>query len=195
MKTESTKAAGLLLLLAAFLPSLSAISAGKQNSNLERRSRDSAYSSRTRERLERQVRHELVMLPFYSVFDNLEFRVNGYTVELYGQTIRPTLKSDAEAVVKDIEGVERVNNHIEVLPLSFSDDRIRLATYRAIYSYPGLDRYGFQPIPSIHIIVRNGNVTLTGVVDTQMDKNVAYLRANGVSGVFSVTNQLCVEHK
>ena len=145
--------------------------------------------------LENEVRHELVMLPFYSVFDNLAFRVEGDKVTLIGQVTRPTLKSDAEAVVKRIEGVEAVVNKIEVLPVSPNDDRIRLATYRAIYSTVGLDRYALQAVPPIHIIVKNGHVTLEGVVANESDRNVAYLKASGVSGVFSVTNNLRVEKK
>ena len=147
----------------------------------------------SQDRITREVRHELVMLPYYGVFDNLAYRVDGNTVTLLGQVTRPTLKSDAEHVVKDIEGVEKVNNQIEVLPLSPMDDRIRMAAYRAIYSAPGLDRYGMQAVPPIHIIVSNGKVTLEGVVATEADKNMANIRANGVSGVFSVTNNLRVE--
>jgi len=145
------------------------------------------------DRLSREVRHELVMLPYYGVFDNLAYKVDGRTVTLLGQVTRPTLKSDAENVVKDIEGVERVENRIEVLPLSSMDDGVRIATYRAIYGYAGLDRYGLQAVPSIHIIVANGKVTLEGVVSNEADKNQAGIRANGVSGVFSVTNNLRVE--
>jgi len=153
---------------------------------------ESDRASRTR--LEREVRHELVMLPYYSVFDNLAFRVDDDgTVTLMGQVIRPTLKSDAENVVKRIEGVERVNNKIEVLPPSPEDDRIRIATYRAIYGDPALNRYVHQAVPPIHIIVKNGNVTLEGVVATEADKNIAGIRANSVPGVFSVTNNLRVE--
>jgi hyperosmotically inducible protein len=144
-------------------------------------------------RLEREVRHELVMLPYYSVFDNLAYRVDGATVTLMGQVTRPTLKSDAGNVVKHIEGVERVDNQIEVLPLSPNDDRVRIAVYRAIYSEPSLNRYAQQAVPPIHIIVKNGNVTLTGVVGNQTDRNLAEIRAKGVSGVFSVTDNLQVE--
>ncbi len=151
------------------------------------------YPARARERLEREVGHQLRMLPYYSVFDNLEFRVEGYRVQLYGQTIRPTLKSDAEAAVKRIEGVESVVNKIQVLPVSFFDDRIRRAEFRAIYSHPALNRYALQPVPPIHIIVNNGHVTLVGVVANQMDKNIANLQANGVRDVFSVANKLRVE--
>lgn len=145
--------------------------------------------------LEKEIRHELVMLPYYNVFDNLTFRVDGNKVTLYGQTIRPTLKSSAENVVKRIEGVERVENQIEVLPLSPFDNRTRLGVARAIFSYGPMSRYAAGVIPSIHIIVKNGNVTLEGVVANEMDKNLANIRANGVSGVFSVTNNLRVESK
>jgi hyperosmotically inducible protein len=139
-----------------------------------------------------QVRHQLVMLPYYSIFDDFGFQVDGGTVTLYGHVVRPVLKSDAENVVKRIEGVTQVVNKIEVLPLSPFDDRIRLREARAIYSFPSLQRYGLGTQPSIHIIVANGHVTLTGVVNTASDRNVAGIRANGVSGVFSVTNNLQV---
>lgn len=145
-----------------------------------------------RERLAKQVRHELVMLPWYSVFDNLAFRIDRDKVTLLGQVTRPVLKSDAEAVVKRIEGVASVKNDIEVLPLSPMDDQLRRAVFRAIYGGAGMQRYANQPIPSIHIIVKNGNVTLEGVVDTEMDRNIANLRANQVPNVFSVKNNLVV---
>ena len=141
----------------------------------------------------RQVRHELVMLPFYGVFDNLVFKLNGRTVTLLGQVARPSLKSSAERVVKDVEGIESVINQIEVLPNSPNDDSIRIATYRTIYGDNMLYRYGLQAVPPIHIIVKNGNVTLVGVVANEADKNVAGIRANSVSGVFSVKNELSVE--
>lgn len=144
------------------------------------------------ERLAKQVRHELLMLPYYSVFDNLEYRVDGDRVTLSGQVVRPTLKSDAEHVVKKIEGVASVTNNIEVLPLSNFDDRIRLAEYRAIYGATQLNRYALNPNPPIHIIVKNGHVTLVGVVDNEGDRNVAYIRASAVPDVFSVTNRLVV---
>ena len=143
--------------------------------------------------LERKVRHELVMLPYYSVFDNLSYRVDGSRVELFGEVSRPTLKSDAERVVARIEGVETVVNHIEVLPVSPNDDRIRMAVYRVIFRDTALQRYGMGAVPPIHIIVKNGDVTLEGVVADEMDRNIANIRANGVSGVFSVTNNLVVE--
>jgi len=154
---------------------------------------DRASMDRSAKRLEREVRHELVMLPYYNVFDNLAFRVDGSTVTLMGQVTRPTLKDDAERVVKSIEGVEKVKNEIEVLPLSPQDDAIRLATFRAIYGDTALNRYGHQAIPPIHIIVKNGHVTLEGVVATEADKNIAGIRANSVPGVFSVKNNLRVE--
>jgi len=143
-------------------------------------------------RLEKEVRHQLVMLPWYSVFDNLAFRVDGDKVTLMGQVNRPTLKSDAEGVVKKIEGVASVKNEIEVLPLSPMDDQLRRAVFRAIYGETGLNRYAIQAVPSIHIIVKNGNVALEGVVDSEMDKNLANLRANQVPNVFSVKNNLVV---
>ena len=145
--------------------------------------------------LEREVRHQLVLLPYYSIFDDLSFRVDGTTVTLMGQVVRPTLKSDAENVVKRIEGVDKVINKIEVLPLSGFDDRIRRAEYRAIYGDPSLERYALQAVGPIHIIVNNGHVTLKGVVANAMDKNIAGIRANGVPGLFSVDNQLQVEEE
>jgi hyperosmotically inducible periplasmic protein len=145
--------------------------------------------------LEKEVRHELVMLPWFGVFDNLEFQVNGSEVVLMGQVTRPTLRSDAENVVKRIEGVTNVVNNIEVLPLSRFDDQIRLATYRSLYGFGPLSRYNWGPVPPIHIIVKNGNVTLEGFVANEMDRNLANIRANGVSGVFSVTNDLKVDSK
>ncbi len=150
-------------------------------------------SAKSEDRITHEVRHELLMLPYYGVFDNLVYKVEGSTVTLMGQVTRPTLKSDAGNVVKDIEGVEKVDNQIQVLPLSPMDDRSRLALYRAIYNHAGLDRYALQAVPPIHIIVQNGNVTLEGVVATQTDKDLAGMRANGVSGIFSVVNNLRVE--
>lgn len=149
-------------------------------------------SAKGETRIVREVRHELVTLPYYSVFDDLAYKVDGDTVTLYGSVVRPVLKSDAENAVKKIEGVDRVINNIEVLPLSPNDDQIRRAIYRAVYSQPGMENYSLQAVPPIHIIVKNGNVTLKGVVGNQMDKQRAEIAANGVSGVFSVTNELQV---
>jgi hyperosmotically inducible periplasmic protein len=139
-----------------------------------------------------QVRHQLAMLPWYSVFDNLEYSVQGNKVVLAGQVVRPVLKDEAASAVKHIEGVEEVDNQIEVLPVSGFDDQIRRAELREIYSFPSLQRYGMGTIPGIHIIVNNGHVTLEGVVDNQTDKNLAGIRANSVPNVFSVTNNLRV---
>jgi len=149
-----------------------------------------APSQRRAERITREVRHELVMLPYYDVFDNLSYRVDGAKVTLIGQVTRPTLKSDAENVVKKIEGVESVDNQIEVLPVSPNDDRIRLATYRAIYSKASLQRYQLGAVPPIHILVKNGNITLEGVVASEGDKNIAGIAAKGVHGAFGMTNNL-----
>ena len=145
--------------------------------------------------LNKEVRHELVMLPYLGVFDNLEYRVDGRSVTLSGQVTRPTVKSDAERVVKRIEGVDSVNNRIEVLPLSAHDDRLRRSLYRAIYGYPPLQRYALPVLKPIRIIVKNGHVTLAGVVANATDKNIANIQANGVHGVFSVTNNLQVERR
>ena len=145
-------------------------------------------------RIAKEVRHELVTLPYFGVFDDLAFRVDGSTVTLMGSVVRPTLKSDAENVTKRVEGVTQVINQIKVLPLSPNDDRIRIAEYRAIYGDPTIStRYGYRALPSIHIIVENGHVTLEGVVANEGDKNLIGIRANGVPGVFSVTNNLVVE--
>ncbi len=151
-----------------------------------------AQNDPTTARINKEVRHELVMLPYLDVFDNLSYRVDGNCVTLVGQVTRPTLKTDAERVVKSIDGVDKIDNQIEVLPLSSHDDRLRRSLYRAIYGYPSLNRYALPVIKPIRIIVKNGNVTLEGVVDSQADKNVVYIRANGVHGAFSVTNNLRV---
>jgi len=144
-------------------------------------------------RVESDVQHELLMLPNYSVFDFLAFRVEPRgTVRLLGQVVRPTLKTDAERRLKGIAGIEQVINDIEVLPVSPADDRIRLAVARNIYRSDALDRYGFQSQPSIHIIVKQGRVTLEGVVDTESDKVIAGLKAGEVPGVFDVKNNLTV---
>ena len=143
-------------------------------------------------RLENQVRHELVMLPYYSVFDHMAFQVDGSKVKLMGKVTRPTLKKSAERVVEKLENVSQVENNIEVLPVSPNDDRIRIDVYRAIYYHPTFTRYAMQAVPSVHIIVQNGDVTLEGVVDNETDKNIAGIQANGVAGVFSVTNNLVV---
>jgi len=133
-----------------------------------------------------------LMLPYYDVFDAIGFKVEGYDVTLTGKVTRPTLKDDAANAIKNIEGVEHVYNRIEVLPVSFFDDRIRRNVFRAVYGYGPLQRYSLPPIKPIRIIVEHGHVTLEGIVDSQFDKNVAGIRANGVPDAFSVTNNLVV---
>ena len=148
--------------------------------------------TKANQNLVREVRHQLLLLPYYSVFDNLAFKVDGDHVTLEGQVVRPTLKSDAEAAVKSIEGVSGVTNNIEVLPPSPMDDQLRRALYRAIYGDPSLSKYSWSSVASIHIIVKSGNVTLEGVVDNETDKNLAGIRANSVPNVFAVKNNLVV---
>lgn len=156
---------------------------------LAQRDRDRVFGS---QQLNEKIRKELVTLPYYGVFDNLAFQVQGNTVTLYGQVVRPSTRHDAEARVKKIEGIDRVINNIQVLPLSSFDDQIRRRVYRAVFGSGGLYRYGLGTNPSIHIIVAHGHVTLEGVVDNNGDRNLANIRANGVPGVFSVTNNLRV---
>ena len=154
-----------------------------------------ARSQATNPRMIREIRHELRMLPYYGVYDWLEFEIQGdNTVVLRGQVVRPTTKSEAESRVKDVDGVSKVNNQIEVLPLSPSDDRLRLALYRAIYSFNSpLFRYATQSVPPIHLIVDRGHATLKGVVANKGDAQLAYIRARGVPGLFSVKNELIIE--
>src|SRR5271168_3915680 len=153
---------------------------------------DREVSPKAVERIQKEVRHELVMLPYLDVFDNLAYKVDGYTVALFGQVTNPTVKSDAENAVEKIEGVEKVENQIEVLPVSPIDDGLRRRLFRAIYGYAPMQRYALPTIKPIRIIVKNGHVTLEGVVDSEGDKNIAGIRANGVPGIFSVTNNLVV---
>jgi BON domain len=154
---------------------------------------DPQTQEQTEVSLAKEVRHTLVMLPFYSVFDNFEYKVEDERVILSGQVTDPSLKSNAVKAVRAIEGVKSVEDRIEVLPLSPADNRIRLAEYRAIYNAPNLHKYAIQAVPPIHIVVKAGRVTLIGVVDNQGDKTTADLRAQSVPGVFSVTNNLRVE--
>jgi hyperosmotically inducible protein len=153
---------------------------------------NNSLSPEAQDKLVREVRHELIMLPYYNVFDNLSFGIEGRTVILRGQVTKPVLKSDAENVVKRIEGVDKVVNNIEVLPPSPMDDRIRRQVYASIYGYGPLFKYGNMSVPPIHIIVKNGRITLEGVVDSENDKNLAGMRANQVPGTFQVTNNLRV---
>jgi len=147
--------------------------------------------------LANQVRHELVTLPYYNVFDDLNYSVDNASgvVTLSGAVTQPVVKDDAERSVKHLPGVTQVINDIRVLPLSSFDNRIRQAEYRSIFGFAGLYRYAMGTVPSIHIIVDNGHVTLTGVVDNEGDKELANIRANSVPGVFSVTNNLRVAEK
>lgn len=149
-------------------------------------------SAKSQERITKEVRHELLMLPYFGVFDYIAFKVDGDNVTLLGQVVKPVTKSDAEGAIKHIEGVEKVDNQIEVLPPSPADDRIRIRLFRAIYGTPALQKYELGVQKPIRIIVKNGHVTLEGVVDNEGDKNLAGIRANGVSGTFSVTNNLQV---
>jgi hyperosmotically inducible protein len=134
------------------------------------------------------------MLPYYGIFDDLGFRMEGSTVTLLGAVTRPTLKAEAESVTKRVEGVTRVMNEIEVLPLSPMDDQIRMAEYRAIYGDLTLStQYGYRALRSIHIIVKNGHVTLEGVVANQSDLDLINVRAKSVPDVLSVTNNLRID--
>ena len=148
------------------------------------------------QQISKRVRKELVTLPYYGVFDNLAYEVNGGTVTLHGQVVHPSTRRDAERRVARLAGVERVVNRIEVLPLSGFDDSIRARTYRVLFGMDSpLFRYGRGVNPSIHIVVNRGHVTLEGVVSTEGDSRLAYIRAAGVPGVFSVTNNLAVERR
>jgi hyperosmotically inducible protein len=149
-------------------------------------------SPKAEEHIIKEVRHEILMLPYFGVFDYIAFKVDGRDVTLVGQVVRPTLKSDAENAVKRIEGVEAVNNQLEVLPPSPMDDGLRLHLYRTIYGEPSLEKYALGVQKPIRIVVKNGHVALEGVVDSEADKNMAGIRANAVPGVFSVVNNLQV---
>jgi len=203
MKTHlAVVVAAILVLTTLEIPNASAQAASSQPNMSSQQSTSSsgqesrgALSQKGIDRIVKEVHHELVMLPFYGVFDNLAYQVSpDGTVTLMGQVANPTLKSDAENAVKHIEGVERVVNNIEVLPTSPNDDRIRRAVYRAIYGNEVLSQYQLRAVPPIHIIVKNGNVTLEGVVSRPMDKQIAEMQAKSVPGVFSVTDNLQVEN-
>lgn len=186
-----------LLLVASFVwaqqtPPATANQSMESNQAGDTEQANNALTPEAENKLIREVRHELVMLPYYGVFDNLAYKVDGRTVTLEGQVVKPVTKSDAGNAVKHIEGVEKVVNNIEILPPSPMDDRIRQAVYRSIYSYGPLFKYGRMAVPPIHIIVKNGRITLEGVVDSEGDKNLAGMRANQVPGTFAVTNNLRV---
>ncbi|HMF55476.1 MAG TPA: BON domain-containing protein [Pyrinomonadaceae bacterium] len=146
------------------------------------------------QQVSKKVRHELVMLPYYGVFDNLAYKVEGDTVTLYGQVVHPSTRDDAARRVAKIAGVNHVVNNIEVLPLSSFDDEIRVRTYRRVFNMGSLYRYAMGSNPSIHIIVNRGHVTLEGVVSSEMDRRLANIAASGVPGVFSVTNNLQIDN-
>ncbi|HEX5707700.1 MAG TPA: BON domain-containing protein [Pyrinomonadaceae bacterium] len=152
-----------------------------------------AAQQTNRAQLEKKVRKELVTLPYFGVFDNLAYEVDGSTVTLHGQVVRPSTRKDAERRVARLAGVERVVNRIEVLPVSSFDDRIRVATYRAIARTGGMFRYFQGANPSVHIVVNRGHVSLEGVVSSEMDRRLAEIAARGVAGSFSVTNNLRAE--
>lgn len=149
-------------------------------------------TDRQQVQIAREVRHELAMLPYYSIFDDLQYKVDGSTVTLGGKVITTGLKRDAENAVKGVEGVTNVINNIQELPPFPDDQRIRLQVARRIFSYGNLARYSWEAAPTIHIIVQGGRVTLEGVVDNQADKDAAGIQANGVPGTFQVTNNLQV---
>jgi hyperosmotically inducible protein len=175
-----------------YLAAACSLAATLQGGSKSQQSAKDQREQKAEQNLIKEVRHQLVLLPYYSVFDNLAYRVQGDQVILEGQVTRPTLKSDAENAVKSIEGVRSVVNNIQVLPASPMDDQLRRALYRAIYSDPSLSKYSWSAVASIHIIVKSGNATLEGVVDNETDKNLAGVRANSVPNVFSVKNNLQV---
>jgi hyperosmotically inducible protein len=187
--------ATLLLLGALALGQSQSSSNTQQSSSNAQLAMRPATQNPDEQRITREVRHELVMLPYYSLFDDLEYAVNGGTVTLLGSVTNPTLKSDAENAVKRIEGVTQVNNQIKVLPPSPNDDQIRRQVARAVSNQGGLYRYFMGAVPSIHIIVDNGHVTLKGVVDNQADDTQAKLAANQVPGVFSVKDELQIANQ
>jgi hyperosmotically inducible protein len=179
------------LLICAQIPVMAQNSGSASQASSTTPSQGNNLSPATLDRITKEVRHELLLLPYYGVFDNLSYQVQpDGTVTLQGSVVRPTTKSDAENAVKRIEGVTRVANNIDVLPTSPNDDQIRRAVYRAIYGNSVLNQYALRAVPTIHIIVKNGHVTLEGAVARQMDKQVAEMQAKSVPGVFSVTDNL-----
>ncbi len=182
------------VLVSSFSVGTAASQSANQQSVLQMESPDQRTGNQL-EAIAERVRHELVMLPYYGVFDWLEGEVNpDGSVILRGEVVRPSLKSDAEFRVKRIESVTNVVNEIRVLPLSTMDDGLRIALYRAIF-YSSLARYSLGAVSPIHIIVRNGRATLKGVVGSEMDKQLAYMSARGVPGLFDVKNELMAEYK
>jgi hyperosmotically inducible periplasmic protein len=186
--------AAMAIFLAVSMPNLSAAQRDKTSAQLER---PGARDTRRMEALKEEVRHQLVTLPYFSVFDWLQAEVKpDGTVILMGDVTRPSTKDDAEARVKKLEGASRVVDNIEVLPLSSMDDQLRIALYRTIFRYDSpLFRYATQSVPPIHIVVKNGHVTLKGIVANEGDSTLAYMAAQGVSGVFEVKNELQIEQR
>jgi hyperosmotically inducible periplasmic protein len=142
--------------------------------------------------LQDRIQHSLLMLPYYDVFDQIGYKIQGDTVTLVGEVKRPLLKDEAEQAVRKLTGVTKVMNDIEILPLSSMDDSLRLMTFRAIYSRPGFEKYGLQAVKPIRIIVKNGNVTLVGVVASEFDKIEAEMAARSVPFAFSIKNELTI---
>lgn len=171
-----------------------AVAIGCVGASYGQNTNSSTADQKSQDRITREVRHQLVMIPQLSIFDNLAYKVDGNNVTLLGQVVNPVIKSEAESSVKGIEGVENVNNQIEVLPPSPNDDHIRRQVARAIFNDDRLFHYSMGALPPIHIVVKGGHVTLDGVVSSQADKNEAGIKANGVPGVFSVQNNLQVEN-
>lgn len=180
-----------VIALAALLPAVAFSQAAPQQGKpaLETK-RPVTPSPQAQARIAREVRHELISIPQYGVFDHLAFNVDGYKVTLTGSVTLPVIKQNAERAVKQIEGVEQVDNKIEVLPVNTADQQIRLAAFRAIYGHPSLQRYAIQAIPPIHIIVNRGHITLEGSVLNKTDSQIAETRVRTLPGVFSVTNNL-----
>lgn len=163
-----------------------------QNTSAQKSSKEQAPTEST---LAREVRHQLVVLPFLSVFDHIDFKLNGSKVTLSGQVLRPNLKRDAAASVQSIEGIGRLDNQIEVLPQSDSDDEMRRAIYRAIFEDPVLQKYAVPALPSIRIIVKNGSAALEGSVESEADKKLVANRASTVAKLNALKDNLVVHSK
>lgn len=196
-KTVLSVVLGVMTLLAAAgaqstQPAISNEPVPDQNASTQSQLSSQGLSPEAQAKLVKGVGHALLMLPYYGVYDNLAFRLQGRTVILEGQVLRSSLKPDAERAVKKVEGVDAVVNKIQVLPPGGLDDRLRREVYHAIYDYPALSKYANMPIPPIRIIVRGGNVTLEGVVDTETDKGLCSMRVKLLEGALNVTNNLRV---
>ncbi|MGA2270216.1 MAG: BON domain-containing protein [Bryobacteraceae bacterium] len=179
-----TRMLGRFLMAAALLAGAAAAST-KGSANLPQSDSDIA----------KQVRHEVMMYPYYTLWDDISFSVVNGNVDLMGAVNQPFKKQDIERLVRKVPGVASVTNEIKVLPLSSMDDRVRMQVARAIYRDPNLSRYAMGAVPAIHIIVDNGHVTLTGVVNNGMEKQIAGMRASGAGLSFGpVTNNLVVEN-